>query len=142
MASEAHVFEPLKKSYVTVPNKKVIDAELDNLTLRTFRRVRHTVGVTYGTSSEQIRNICHDIQIVLDDHELTNMDGRVVFDGFGASSLDILVFYFIDTQDYNVFLQVKENVNFKIMEIVEKHKSSFAFPTRTIHMETTTNSSN
>jgi MscS family membrane protein len=126
----------LEKSYVTVPNKKMVDAELDNLTLRTFRRVKHTIGLTYATTSEQIRNICIDIQNYLDDHEETNEDGRVHFDSFGDSSLDVLVFYFIDTTSYDVFLEVRENVNFKIMEIVSKHGSSFAFPTRSIFMET------
>lgn len=126
-----------EKSYVTVPNKAVVDAKLDNLTLRTVRRVRHHIGVTYDTKKEQIELICKDIQDYLDQHEETNMDGRVRFDGFGDSSLDILVFYYIDTLDFDRYLDVRQSVNFKIMEIVEKHGSNFAFPSRTVYIENT-----
>jgi MscS family membrane protein len=125
----------LEKSYLTLPNKKMIDAELDNLSLRTFRRVKFDVGVTYGTSVEQIKAIVKDIQQYIDEHPNTNQDGKVRFFEFGSSSLNILVLYFIDTMDYGVFLEVKEEINFKIMEIVTSHGSDFAFPTQTIHLE-------
>lgn len=125
----------LEKSYLTVPNRKMIDAELDNLSLRTFRRVKFNVGLTYSTKIEQIKNIVTDIQKLIDDHTHTNMDGKVRFMEFGASSLDVMVLYYIDTMDFGVFLEVKEEINFKIMEIVQKHGSDFAFPTQTIHIE-------
>ena len=54
---------------------------------------------------------------------------------FGASSLDIMILYFIDTMDWSVFLKIKEEVNFEIMRIVEAHNADFAFPTQTIHLE-------
>ncbi|MBL4652768.1 MAG: mechanosensitive ion channel family protein [Flavobacteriales bacterium] len=124
-----------EKSYVTIPNKKMIDAELDNLSLRTFRRVRQTIGLLYGTPSESIQAIVSDIQKLIDDHKNTNQDGLVRFTEFGASSLDIMVNYYVDTMDWSVYLDVKQEINYKIMEIVEKHKSDFAFPTQTIHLE-------
>ena len=81
------------KSLVTVPNKKMIDAELDNLGLRKVRRVKFNVGLTYETSAEQIKAIVNDIQEMINLHEKTNQDGRVRFQEFGASSLDIMVIY-------------------------------------------------
>lgn len=125
----------LEKSYLTVPNKQMIDAALDNMSLRTFRRVSFNIGLVYGTKIDQIRDIVSDIKGVLNDHPNTNMDGKVQFSAFGASSLDIMIVYYIDTMDYDVFLEVKEDINFKIMEIVEKRNSDFAFPTQTIHLQ-------
>ncbi len=127
----------LDKSYVTVPNKKMIDVELDNLSLRTFRRARFNVGLTYSTSASQIKAIVKDINDFIQGHPNTNQDGVVHFYEFGASSLDIMVQYFVDTMDWDVYLKIREEINYKIIEIVESHDSSFAFPTQTIHLEKT-----
>ena len=63
-------------SIVTVPNKKMIDAELDNLGLRSVARVKFYVGLTYETNPEQIRNIVSDIQNIIDEHPKTNQEGK------------------------------------------------------------------
>jgi len=122
------------KSYVTLPNKLVAESILDNLTMRTFRRVRSMVSLTYDTSKEQIEAIVKDIQKYLDDHPHTNQDGVVGFHEFGDSSLDILVQYFADHSEWKTFVTLKEDINFTIMSIVKKHGSDFAFPTRTVYM--------
>ncbi len=127
----------LDKTFVTIPNKKMIDTELDNLSLRTFRRGRFNIGITYNTSEKQIRAIVADIQNYIDEHPQTNQEGKVRFMEFGASSLDIMVQYFVNTMDWDVYIAVRENINFRIMEIVSKHGSSFAFPTHSVYLEKT-----
>ncbi|HET6245988.1 MAG: mechanosensitive ion channel family protein [Bacteroidetes bacterium] len=124
----------LEKSFLTIPNKKMVDNELDNLSLRTFRRARFSIGLIYSTSEEQITAIVRDIQLFIDEHPNTNQDGIVKFTEFGSSSLDVLVQYFVDTMDWNVFLQVKQEINFNIMGIVKKHGSNFAYPTTTVYL--------
>lgn len=124
----------LEKSYLTIPNLLMVNDVLDNLSMRTFRRVHFHIGVTYDATKEQIQSIVDDLQKLVDEHPHTNQDGKISFSGFGPSSLDIMVMYFIDTMDYGVFLNVKEEINLKIMEIVEANKADFAFPTQTIHL--------
>ena len=123
------------KSLVTVPNKKMIDAELDNLGLRSVRRVKFNVGLTYETSSNQIKAIVTDIQEMINLHKKTNQEGRVRFQEFGSSSLDIMVMYFVDSPRWEDLIDVKEDVNYRIMEIVKKHKSDFAFPSTTVYLQ-------
>jgi MscS family membrane protein len=123
------------KSLVTVPNKKMIDAELDNLGLRPVRRVKFNIGLTYETAPEQIKAIVTDIQEMINMHAKTNQDGRVRFQEFGSSSLDIMVMYFVDSPKWNDLIDVKEDVNYKIMEIVKKHNSDFAFPSTTVYLQ-------
>ncbi|MDB9709657.1 mechanosensitive ion channel family protein [Salibacteraceae bacterium] len=125
----------LEKSYLTLPNRLMIDNVLDNLSLRTFRRVSFKIGVLYGTSEEQLKQIVEEIQNFIDNHPHTNQDGEIHFIEFGASSLDIMVLYYIDTMDWSVFLKIKEEINFEIMRIVQAHGADFAFPTQTIHLE-------
>jgi MscS family membrane protein len=123
------------KSLVTVPNKKMIDAELDNLGMRPVRRVKFNIGLTYETAPEQIKAIVTDIQAMINQHPKTNQEGKVRFQEFGSSSLDILVMYFVDSPKWNDLIDVKEDVNYKIMEIVKKHNSDFAFPSTTVYLQ-------
>ena len=72
------------KSVVTVPNKNIISTELDNLGARPVRRVKFNIGLTYDTSVDNIKSIVKDIQSLIDDHPMTNQEGRVRFLNFGA----------------------------------------------------------
>lgn len=122
----------LERTYITVPNKTMIDGQLDNWSLRTCRRAKFNIGLVYQTSTRQVAAIVKDIQDHIDAHEHTNDEGVVRFKGFGSSSLDVMISYYVNTLDWELYLKVKEEINYKIMDIVAGHKSDFAFPTRTI----------
>ena len=123
------------KSIVTVPNKNVINTELDNLGVRPVRRVKFNIGLTYDTTIEQIKNIVNDIQKLLDDHPMTNEDGRVRFLSFGASSLDIMVLYYVNSPEWENLIDTQQKINYSIIEIVNKHNSEFAFPSTSLYIE-------
>ncbi|HIA35178.1 MAG TPA: mechanosensitive ion channel family protein [Flavobacteriales bacterium] len=125
----------LEKSYLTIPNKMLISDVLDNMSLRTFRRAKFHVGLVYETSIEQVKAIVNDIQAFVDEHENTNQDGLIRFEEFGDSSLNVMVLFYVDTTEYNIYLAVVEEINFKIMEIVKKHGSDFAFPSTTVYLQ-------
>ena len=134
----------LDRSLVTVPNKKMIDAELDNLGMRPIRRVKFSVGLTYHTSIEQIKKIVADMQTMIDNHPRTtnaegkkskDKEGKVRFDEFGDSSLNIFVLYYVDSPKWADLIDVRQDVNYKIMEIVKKHNSDFAFPSTTVYLQ-------
>ena len=123
------------KSIVTVPNKNIINTELDNLGLRPVRRVKFNIGLTYDTTIEQIKNIVNDIQKLVDDHPMTNEDGRVRFLSFGGSSLDIMVLYYVSSPDWEDLIDTQQKINYSIIEIVNKHNSEFAFPSTSVYIE-------
>ena len=132
------------RSVVTVPNKKMIEVELDNLGMRPIRRVKFSVGLTYHTSIEQIKKIVADMQTMIDNHPRTtnaegikskDKEGKVRFDEFGDSSLNIFVIYYVDSPKWEDLIDVRQDVNYKIMEIVKKHKSDFAFPSTTVYLQ-------
>ncbi len=123
------------KSLVTVPNKKMVDAELDNLGMRPVRRVRFYLGLTYDTSTEDLKAIVAEVQEMINLHEKTNQEGKVRFQEFGESSLNILVMYFVNSPNWEDLIDVKEDINYKIMEIVKKHNCDFAFPSTTVYLQ-------
>ena len=123
------------KSIVTVPNKNIISTDLDNLGARPVRRVKFYIGLTYNTSVDNIKSIVADIQNLIDNHPMTNQDGRVRFLNFGASSLDIMVLYYVDSPDWEVLIDAQQKINYEIIDIVNKYKCEFAFPSTSVYIE-------
>ena len=46
-----------------------------------------------------------------------------------------MVLYYVDSPDWEVLIDTQEKINFSIIEIVNKHKCEFAFPSRSIYIE-------
>jgi Small-conductance mechanosensitive channel len=107
--------------------------------VRPVRRVKINIGLTYSTSVDQIKNIVNDIQKLVDDHKQTNQDGKVRFLNFGDSSLDVMVLYFVRSNEWDNLVDTQQEINFKIIEIVKKHGSDFAYPTTSVFLENQNN---
>jgi MscS family membrane protein len=97
----------LDKSLLTVPNKSLTDGPLNNITESPFRRVKFMVSLTYGTSSEKIKKVIEEIHEELKAHEDTRDDFTVAFSDFSTYSLDILVLYFVYSNDWDKNVRVK-----------------------------------
>ena len=54
---------------------------------------------------------------------------------FSASSIDILVRCFTNSNDYNRLVEIKDKLAINIKEIVEKRRCSFAFPSQSLYIE-------
>jgi MscS family membrane protein len=126
-----------EKSLITVPNQVLANQSLENFSRRNVRRIKMTVGVTYSTTREQMVGILEDIRNMLKNHPGIAKDQllMVYFTDFGDSSLDIFIYCFTNTANWEEYLAIREDVNLKIMEIVEKRGASFAFPSRSIYIE-------
>ncbi len=125
----------LDKSLVTLPNQTLINNPLNNITLSSFRRVKFTIGVLYGTKSAQIETICSEINKYLLAHKQIDNDIMVLFSEFGASSLDIQILFFVNTNSWDLMMEVKQEINYEVMKIVERNGTDFAFPTQTLHID-------
>jgi MscS family membrane protein len=125
----------LDKSLLIVPNKKIIDSSLNNIAQSTQRRVRFVIGLTYQSKSDSILNIVEEIKAaILEEDPITAHEMTVRFLDFDSSSLNLLVIYFVNSNDYNLMVEIKEKINVKIMEIVNRNGCEFAYPSQTIFL--------
>lgn len=121
---------------VTVPNSKLANEPITNWTRMGKRRITFHLGVTYTTPREKLQKCVRGIKEVLVNHPAVHPDTIFVnFDNYGDSSLDIFLYFFTHTTVWKEFLQVKEDINFKIMEILEEEGVSVAFPSRSLYFE-------
>ena len=81
------------------------------------------------------KKVVKDIQEMIDKHPKTNQDGRVRFKEFGGSSLDIMVMYFVDSPNWDDFIDTKQDINYQIMDIVKNNECDFAFPSTTVYLQ-------
>ncbi|WP_066639077.1 mechanosensitive ion channel family protein [Desulfolucanica intricata] len=122
---------------VSVPNATLVNEPIVNWSRMGKRRITFKLGVEYGTSKDKLNKCISEIKNMLENHpEIHKQTIFVRFDSFGESSLDIFLYFFTNTTVWSEYLRVKEDVNFKIMSILENEEVNVAFPSRSIYVET------
>jgi MscS family membrane protein len=120
-------------SLVVIPNKTVAAEAVNNFSRMPQRRVDQTIGLTYGTTAEQLAAVVADIrELLTKDPEVEQDFMAVNFLNYGAFSLDIQIIYFTSNPAIQENFAVRERINFAIMRVVQTRGCSFAFPTQTI----------
>lgn len=124
---------------IIVPNYTFSENSIINFSDRKYRRINWIIGLNYSTTVNQLKNICLSIEsliqknkdfIVNDDYKLT-----VRVEKFSDSSIDLLINVFTRTNEWEEYLRIKEDLLFKIKDIVNENNSSFAFPSHSIYVE-------
>lgn len=126
----------IDQSLVVLPNKMVASEPITNLSRFIRRRVEQTLGLTYDTTPEKMEAVIDDIRTLLKNQpEIDPKSVVVVFSGFAASSLDILVVYVTVSPDAMAWLLLRERMNLALMKTVAARGLSFAFPTQTVQLD-------
>ncbi len=125
----------LDRTVVSVPNSEFANRELENYARRDRMRLHTTIGLRYETTPDQLSYVLAQLrQILLAHPRVTEEPARVRFVGFGASSLDVDVFAYVDTCDGNEFLAIREHVYLLFMRAIEEAGTGFAFPSSTTYV--------
>ena len=119
---------------ISVPNADFAQLQVTNYSLRRRRLYKATLGLRYETTAEQLRYTMTRLREMLLGHPKVSSDKlHVRFDGFGAYSLDVAVFAYIRTRDWLTYRAIREDINLRIMDIVEEAGTGFAFPSQTAY---------
>ncbi len=132
------------KVAVTVPNNMFSDHAVVNYSTMTNRRIYWQIGLEYRTSVAQMKEIRDNILSWLNANEHFVSDDEdvactVYVDSFNASSIDMMVYCFTQTTDWDAWHQHKQELAFAIKEIVENAGTGFAFPSQSVYVETLPN---
>ena len=124
-----------EKRPLYVPNSTFSLISVENPSRMTHRRINESIGVRYDDFS-LLPTILADIKDMISKHEDldTTQTYMVNFNQFGPSSLDFFIYAYTHTVDWRTFHNVKEDILFKAMQIIESHGAEVAFPTHPVHM--------
>jgi small-conductance mechanosensitive channel len=114
-----------------ISNSNLTSSRIHNFKRLESRRVVFTIGVVYGLPLEKLKVIPGIIKQIVEKSELVRFD-RVHFNRYGDFSLDYEVVFFVDTPDYNTYMDILQQINFDIYEKFALEKIDFAFPTQTL----------
>ena len=118
---------------VIVPNGELISQEVINWTLSDkVRRIEIAVGVAYGTDPTKVLTILKNLTIKSDEI-LEKPEPKVLFNGFGDSSLDFELRFW--TANSEGWMEVKSNVTVEIHEALKRAKIEIPFPQRDLHIK-------
>jgi len=129
------------KAPVFVPNAMLSDNAVVNFSRMTYRRIFWKIGVLYGTTVDQLREIRDRIeQYVIESDDFADPSPDVAtfvrVDSFNESSIDIMLYCFTKTTVWGEWLEIKERLAYYVKDVVEGAGSGFAFPSRSLYLET------
>ena len=147
---------------IAIPNGNIANQDVKNWSKRTLgRRIKMSLGVKYDSKPENIQRAIIQIREMLGSHpdiatdktdyEKNKKSGTklvskedslgvkrtllVYLDELSDSSINILVYCFTKKTDWNAWLETKEDIIFKIMDILEKNALEFAYPSMSLYHE-------
>ncbi len=118
-----------------IPNATFTSIAVQNPSRMHNRRIYETIGIRYDDASK-MASIVKEVKEMIENHSEidTNKTLMVNFNAFGASSLDFFIYCMTKTTVWAEYHAVKQEVLFKVFEIIDRHGAEIAFPTRTIHV--------
>ncbi len=126
------------QALVTVPNSIMSKDPITNWSRMGKRRISFTLRIKYGVTSAELNECLKEIREMLENHPDVHPETIFVhFENFGENSLEIMMYFFTKTTVWKEYLEAREDINFKIMDILERRGLSVALPSRSIYFETT-----
>jgi MscS family membrane protein len=128
-------FRTLDRTLVTIPNGQLADSRIESYSARDRMRLWTMVGIEYGSTESQVREVLEGFKRVLRDQpKLWPETVVVLLRGLGASSLDIEVMAWFQTEDFGEFQAIRQEVLLQFLGVVERAGTAVAFPTQTLHL--------
>ena len=123
------------KSLMIIPNKTVAGESIVNLARFNGRRVEQVIGLTYGTTAQQMEEIVAEFRrLILAEPEVDPTSVICYFRDYNSSSLDIWMVYVVNDPDFHKHMQLRQRLSLSFMRAVEARGLAFALPTQTVHV--------
>jgi MscS family membrane protein len=129
------VIRTFDKRPLYVPNAVFASIAVENPSRMSHRRIYETIGVRYD-DVDKLPAIVEEVKAMLLAHDEIDQDQTMIvnFNSFAPSSLDFFVYTFTRTTKWIKYHEVKQDVLFRISEIITRHGAEIAYPTSTLHI--------
>lgn len=121
----------LSGEQIVCSNTILLQQTIHNYKRMQQRRIVFKFGISYATSSEQVREISELVKTIIQGIEMTRFD-RAHFLAFDDSKLTFEVVYFVLSADYNQYMDIQQEINLQLMAAIEERNVRFAFPIRQV----------
>ncbi len=124
----------LSGEQLVISNNDLLSSRIRNYKRMQERRIVFVIGVIYQTTRTQLEKIPVIIKEIIDKQELARFD-RSHFKSFGDFSLNFETVYWVESADYNQYMDIQQAINLSIMAKFEEEKIEFAYPTQMVYVD-------
>jgi MscS family membrane protein len=123
------------RTELSIPNGALATMNIENFTRRDKILFNPVLAIRFDTSGDQLRYLLAEVRRMLYEHPKVETDSASIrFANFDNSSLRLETFAYVLTRDANEFNAIREDLLLRIMDIVEKSGTGFAFPSQTLFL--------
>lgn len=119
----------LSGEQLVIGNSNLANSRIHNYKRLAQRRVVFSLDVEYGTPIEKLQRIPEMIKGIILQNENVRFD-RAHFASYKDWSLRFEVVYFVLSADYNIYMDIQQEINLKLYQAFEEEEIPFAFPTQ------------
>jgi len=124
-----------ERTLLAIPNGTVATINVENLSRRDKMLFKTVLGLHLETSSEHLGHVLAEIRSVLSSHpKIETSSVRVRLIELAPSAINVEIFCYVLTQDFNEFAEVREDLLLRIMNFVEDSGTTLASPSQTLYL--------
>lgn len=117
-------------------NADLLKSRLQNMTRMSRRRVVFSISVTYDTPRDKLAAIPPMLTEIVKAQQEVSFD-RAHFQGIGPSSMNFEVVYWVESPDYNRFMDIQQQILLQIVDGLQERGVQLAYPTQALHVHDT-----
>lgn len=126
----------LQGEELVVSNAELTGTRVQNFKKMQERRISFQFGITYDTPHDKAKEVPGIVSRIFEATDGARLD-RVHFTTFGDSALLYDVVYYVESADYNEYMDIQQKVNFELMDKFAEVGIEFAYPTQTVYVKNT-----
>lgn len=121
---------------ISMPNSVIVTEYVKNWSKIDNRRLEMRLRISLEANAETINRCISKIKTVLKDNENTIDDTiGVHFDSIETDANIILIYAYINTANYNKYLEIKEKINSDILSVLDRENIPLVYPTQKVYMK-------
>ncbi|MBI4402978.1 MAG: mechanosensitive ion channel family protein [Deltaproteobacteria bacterium] len=114
-------------------NSDLLQSRIRNFKRMQERRVVFGFSVVHATSMDKLKEIGQTIERIIRTKKLARFD-RAHFKGFGTSGFDFEVVYWVLNPDYNIYMDIHQDISLDILRQFHEQHVEFAYQTQTLFL--------
>lgn len=127
----------VNNTITSMPNSVIITEYVRNWSKLESRRLEMSLRINLNSSTETINRTISNLRTMLKNHEHINSETvRVFLDKIEPDANIIGITTYMNTADFDEYLKIKEDINCKILEVLEKENIELVYPTQKVYMKT------
>jgi len=115
-----------QKTFITVPNKQMVDTVIDNISLRSQRKVELRLELSLSVTATQLRQLTASLKVILQDKAPVESYSVYLMDTGRNAHLMAIDYFTTMKQSMDAFNAFREEINLEVIDLLSTDGISLA----------------